>query len=60
MQFINTRPDQRAKTLSLFLRQHGIEVIERIPHQFQSVDENKNYLETKKQKLGHLLKENLI
>ena len=28
MQFINTRPDQRAKTLSLFLRQHGIEVIE--------------------------------
>lgn len=42
------------------LKHYGIEVIERIPHQFQSVDENKNYLETKKQKLGHLLKENLI
>ncbi|WZE72455.1 3,4-dihydroxy-2-butanone-4-phosphate synthase [Macrococcus sp. CCM 2573] len=42
------------------LKRYGIEVIERIPHQFQSVDENKNYLETKKQKLGHLLKENLI
>ena len=28
MQFINTRPDQRAKALSLFLRQHGIEVID--------------------------------
>lgn len=42
------------------LKRYGIEVIERIPHQFQSVDENKDYLETKKQKLGHLLKENLI
>ena len=28
MQFINTRPDQRAKALSLFLRQHGVKVIE--------------------------------
>ena len=28
MQFINTRPDQRAKAISLFLRQHGVEVIE--------------------------------
>ena len=28
MQFINTRPDHRAKTLSLFLRQHGVKVIE--------------------------------
>ena len=28
MQFINTRPDQRAKTLSLFLRQHGVAVID--------------------------------
>ncbi len=28
MQFINTRPDQRAKTLSLFLHQHGVKVIE--------------------------------
>ena len=28
MQFINTRPDQRAKALSLFLRQHGVTVIE--------------------------------
>ncbi len=28
MQFINTRPDQRAKTLSLFLRQHGVKVID--------------------------------
>ncbi|TDM38977.1 bifunctional 3,4-dihydroxy-2-butanone-4-phosphate synthase/GTP cyclohydrolase II, partial [Macrococcoides goetzii] len=42
------------------LKHYGIEVIERIPHQFQSVEENKDYLETKKQKLGHLLKENLI
>nr|WP_313091381.1 uroporphyrinogen-III synthase [Moraxella sp. CTOTU48268] len=28
MQFINTRPDQRAKALSLFLRQHGVKVID--------------------------------
>ena len=28
MQFINTRPDQRAKALSLFLRQHGVAVID--------------------------------
>lgn len=28
MQFINTRPDHRAKALSLFLRQHGVKVIE--------------------------------
>ena len=28
MQFINTRPDQRAKALSLFLRQHGVTVTE--------------------------------
>ena len=28
MQFINTRPDQRAKTLSLFLHQHGVAVID--------------------------------
>lgn len=28
MQFINTRPDHRAKALSLFLRQHGVKVID--------------------------------
>lgn len=28
MQFINTRPDHRAKPLSLFLRQHGVKVID--------------------------------
>lgn len=42
------------------LRKYGIEVEERIPHQFQSNAQNRGYLATKKQKLGHLLEEKLI
>lgn len=42
------------------LKQYGIEVETRIPHQFQSNALNKHYLETKKEKLGHLLEEKLI
>ncbi|WP_414046014.1 3,4-dihydroxy-2-butanone-4-phosphate synthase [Macrococcus equi] len=44
----------------LGLSKYGIEVETRIPHQFQSNEINQHYLSTKKEKLGHLLEENLI
>ncbi|WP_414042646.1 3,4-dihydroxy-2-butanone-4-phosphate synthase [Macrococcus sp. EM39E] len=42
------------------LKKYGVEVDVRIPHQFQSNAVNKQYLITKKEKLGHLLEEKLI
>ncbi|TDM14440.1 GTP cyclohydrolase II [Macrococcus bovicus] len=42
------------------LRDYGIDVRIRIPHQFSSNPDNSRYLATKKEKLGHLLEENLI
>ncbi|RXK18309.1 GTP cyclohydrolase II [Macrococcus sp. DPC7161] len=42
------------------LRNYGIEVQTRIPHQFKSNQNNQNYLLTKKSKLGHLLEAELI
>lgn len=37
------------------LKGHGIEVVERIPLKIQPNPYNKNYLKTKKEKLGHLI-----
>lgn len=42
------------------LKKYGIDVRLRIPHQFSSNPDNSHYLSTKKDKLGHLLEENLI
>lgn len=37
------------------LKQHGIEVVERVPHQFPTNPHNAGYLATKKAKSGHLI-----
>ncbi len=37
------------------LEGHGIQIIKRVPIQMAAFKENKNYLSTKKEKLGHLL-----
>jgi len=37
------------------LQEHGIQVVERIPHVFPATAHNERYLKTKKEKLGHLL-----
>ncbi|KAA1038380.1 GTP cyclohydrolase II [Macrococcus equipercicus] len=42
------------------LKAYGIDVRVRVPHQFVSNVNNRNYLTTKKEKLGHLLEEKLI
>jgi 3,4-dihydroxy 2-butanone 4-phosphate synthase/GTP cyclohydrolase II len=38
------------------LKGYGLKVVERVPLQMPAKEENKHYLQTKKQKLGHLLK----
>jgi len=38
------------------LEGYGLEVVERVPLQMEPTNHNKRYLETKKDKLGHLLK----
>lgn len=38
------------------LKGYGLEILERVPIQMPTKEENKQYLETKQQKLGHLLK----
>lgn len=38
------------------LKGYGLEILERIPIQMPTKEENKHYLQTKQQKLGHLLK----
>jgi len=38
------------------LEHYGINVTERVPLEIQAVDSNLNYLKTKQQKMGHLLK----
>ncbi|WP_147534896.1 bifunctional 3,4-dihydroxy-2-butanone-4-phosphate synthase/GTP cyclohydrolase II [Bacillus marasmi] len=38
------------------LKGYGLEILERVPIQMPTKEENKHYLETKQQKLGHLLK----
>lgn len=35
---------------------HGLEIVERVPIQLPPTEDNKRYLRTKKEKLGHLLK----
>ena len=35
---------------------YGMEIVERIPIQMNHNEKNKHYLETKKEKLGHILK----
>jgi 3,4-dihydroxy 2-butanone 4-phosphate synthase/GTP cyclohydrolase II len=35
---------------------YGIEIVERVPIQMNHNEKNKYYLETKKEKMGHLLK----
>jgi GTP cyclohydrolase II len=37
------------------LKQHGIDVVERVPHQFPTNPHNAGYLATKKAKSGHLI-----
>lgn len=37
------------------LKGHGLEIVSREPIEIDAVEENKNYLNTKKNKLGHLL-----
>ena len=37
------------------LEAHGIEVVQRLPHQIEPRPENKRYLQTKAEKLGHLI-----
>lgn len=37
------------------LEGYGLEVVERVPLQMQEQDDNRKYLRTKKQKLGHML-----
>ena len=37
------------------LEQLGVRVVERVPHQFPSNDHNRFYLDTKRDKSGHLL-----
>ncbi len=36
------------------LRKHGIKVIERIPHIMESTEQSESYIETKREKAGHL------
>ncbi|ANM28934.1 3,4-dihydroxy-2-butanone 4-phosphate synthase [Acidobacteria bacterium Mor1] len=36
---------------------YGLELVERVPLELPAVDENRDYLKTKKDKMGHLLKE---
>ena len=38
------------------LQGHGLEVVERVPLEIESNPKNKNYLHTKKSKLGHMIK----
>jgi 3,4-dihydroxy 2-butanone 4-phosphate synthase / GTP cyclohydrolase II len=38
------------------LKGYGLEILERVPIQMPTKEENKQYLQTKQQKLGHLLK----
>jgi len=40
------------------LKGYGLEIIERVPLEVEANKMNKNYLETKREKLGHLLKPN--
>ena len=35
---------------------YGLEIVEQVPLEMAPTDENRRYLETKKQKLGHDLK----
>ena len=37
------------------LEGYGLEIVERVPLEIQSNDQNRGYLATKKEKLGHLL-----
>jgi 3,4-dihydroxy 2-butanone 4-phosphate synthase/GTP cyclohydrolase II len=37
------------------LEGHNLEVVERVPMEIQSRQENQYYLKTKKEKMGHLL-----
>ena len=37
------------------LKGYGLEIVERVPLETPAVDDNRNYLATKKRKLGHLL-----
>ncbi|MGM0369874.1 MAG: bifunctional 3,4-dihydroxy-2-butanone-4-phosphate synthase/GTP cyclohydrolase II [Bacillota bacterium] len=39
------------------LEGYGLEIKERVPHQMEANEVNKDYLETKKEKMGHLLDE---
>ena len=42
------------------LEGYGLEITERVPHQIEANEVNKNYLETKKDKMGHLFDENML
>ena len=38
------------------LKGHGLEIVDRIPIEMEPGEENKEYLRTKKEKMGHILK----
>ena len=42
------------------LEGYGLEITERVPHQIDANQVNKDYLETKKEKLGHLIDEKVL
>ncbi|GAB6100697.1 bifunctional 3,4-dihydroxy-2-butanone-4-phosphate synthase/GTP cyclohydrolase II [Halanaerocella petrolearia] len=42
------------------LEGYGLEVVERVPHQIEANEVNKSYLNTKKEKLGHMLENDFI
>ena len=42
------------------LEGYGLEISERVPHQIEANEVNQDYLETKKEKLGHLLDEEIL
>ncbi len=41
------------------LKGHGLEIVERVPLEIEPNDDNKNYLRTKKDKLGHMFQHNI-
>ena len=42
------------------LEGYGLEITERVPHQIEANQVNKDYLETKKEKMGHLLDDGIL
>ncbi|TNE59724.1 MAG: GTP cyclohydrolase II [Alphaproteobacteria bacterium] len=50
VRLMTNNPDKVAE-----LKNHGIDIVERVPHSFPSNEHNKAYLQTKKERSGHYL-----